>query len=375
MKRKMEKNNNNVIIHYMKIVLVADWLTNTGGGEKVVEEIAKTFSLTEVYTTVYNKDKLTPFLQSLEIHGCLQKNKEKITDHKKYFPFMPHALRKMRLPQCDVVISSSSSVGKMVKIPKGAIHIVYCHTPMRYAWVMEKEYLKTLSFWKRPLAKILLTYMRRVDLKSNKTVDYFIANSNYTGQRIKKYYKRDFTTIYPCVDVDKFTVYPHNDNYYIVISRLVSYKRIDLAIKACNELNRNLIVIGDGPELENLQKIAGSTITFTGPLFDDKLVTYLANSKAFLFPGEEDFGITPVESMASGKPVIAFGKGGALETVTNETGVFFYEQTVDSLKNAIIKFEGMSFDSSLLRKQAEKFANKVFREKIMEFVNNKTKQL
>lgn len=354
----------------MKVVVVADWLTNMGGGENVIEEIVKTFDNPTIYTSVVNKDKLSPVLKSARIiASSLQGKKERIENHIKYFPFMPHAFKHLEIEPCDVVITSSSSCAKMVKIPKGAIHIVYCHTPMRYAWVMEKEYLHTLSWWKRPLAKVLLAYMRHQDLKSNKHVDYFIANSECTKERIKKYYDRDATVIYPNVDVSRFPLSYEDDGYYLVASRLVYYKRIDLAVKACTKLNKKLIIVGQGAEFDNLKKIAGPTVEFLGHLSGEKLVDVVAHSKAFLFPGEEDFGIAPLEAMSAGKPVIAFNRGGALETVIdNKTGVFFNEQTVDSLVDAINRFEALNFDKNAIHEHASKFASNVFSSKIKAFV-------
>ena len=354
----------------MKVVIVADWLTNMGGGEKVTEEICKTFGNVPIYTTVVNRDKLSPYLAKADIHPSkLQGKSEKVLDHKKYFPKMPRTFKHMEIEPCDVLISSSSSCAKMVKVPEGAIHICYCHTPMRYAWVMEKEYLHTLSWWKRPLAKVLLAYMRRQDLKTTKGVDYFVANSNCVKDRIKKYYGREATVIYPNVDISSFPLNSISDDYYVVASRLVYYKRIDLAIRACSELNKSLIVVGDGPEIGKLKKIAGPSVTFMGRVDDETLVAEISQSKAFLFPGEEDFGIAPIEAMAAGKPIIAFAKGGALETIIDgKTGVYFKEQTVESLKEAILKFEQMTFDPVYINEHAKKFASNVFDKKIKAFV-------
>ena len=354
----------------MKVVIVADWLTNMGGGEKVTEELSKMFDNAPIYTSVMNKDNLSPYLSKAIIHpSYLQGKNEKISDHKKYFPRMPKAFQKMEIEPCDVVISSSSSCAKMVKVPDGAIHICYCHTPMRYAWVMEKEYLHTLSWWKRPLAKILLSYMRKQDYKTTKGVDYFVSNSECVKNRIKKYYGRDATVIYPNVDCSKFPLSNVSEDYYVVASRLVYYKRIDLAVKACSELGKKLIIMGGGPELENLKKVAGPTVTLMGRVDEDTLVSTISKSKAFLFPGEEDFGISPIEAMSAGKPIIAIRKGGALETVEEDkTGVFFDEQNVECLKEAILRFETMKFDSKYISEHAKKFESNVFDKKMKAFV-------
>lgn len=355
----------------MKVDIVHDWLTNMGGAENVVLYFHDIYKDAPVYTSVVAKSNLSEKFNDVNIiPSSLQGKKEEIINHKMYFPMMPQAFRHMELEPCDVVLTSSSSCAKQVKIPEGAIHIVYCHTPMRYAWSAYKQYLKNSSFWKRPLIKVLIHKMRKLDLESNSHVDYFIANSNEVKKRIKTYYNRDSIVIHPGVDISRFKLTEDNDGFYLIVSRLVKYKRIDLAIEACNRLKRPLIIIGDGEEAKNLKKIAGNTVTFINGLTQEEIAFFYSRCKAFLFPGEEDFGITPVEAMACGKPVIAYSKGGVLDTVINKkTGLFFKWQSVDCLSEAILDFETMEFDPYIIRKRAEEFDVPIFEQKIKDFVN------
>ncbi len=356
----------------MKVVLVHDWLTNMGGAEKVLIYLAKLFPDAPIYTSVVNYAKIDPFFKTRKIIPTfLQGKKPYITNHKKYFPFMPLGFKCLKLEKCDVVISSSSSCAKMVKIPKGAIHVCYCHTPMRYAYFAREEYVSRLSKWIRPLANLLLKYMRYVDKKSNKHVDYFIANSNEVKRRIHEYYQREAITIFPGVEVDKFQASEKNEGYYLCLSRLVYYKRFDLAIKACNALKKRLIIVGGGEALNDLKEISGPTIEFVNHVSDEELINYFMNAKAFIFPAYEDFGIVPIEAMACGKPVIAFNKGGTLDTVIdNVTGIFFSEQSPQSVAEAIIKLENTSFNPFKIRQHALKFSVERFQKEILDFINN-----
>ncbi len=355
----------------MKVDIVHDWLTNMGGAENVVLYFHDIYKDAPVYTSVCARSNLSSKFDDVRIiTSSLQGKKDEILNHKLYFPMMPQAFRKMELEPCDVVLTSSSSCAKQVNIPKGAIHIVYCHTPMRYAWSAYKQYLKSSSFWKRPLIRILIHRMRKLDLESNDRVDYFIANSTEVQKRIKKYYGRESIVIHPGVDISRFTMTEDNDGFYLIVSRFVPYKRIDLAIEACNRLKRPLIIIGDGDESKNLKKIAGNTVTFIKGLSQEEIAFFYSRCKAFLFPGEEDFGITPVEAMACGKPVIAYSKGGVLDTVINKkTGLFFKWQSVECLCEAILHFESMEWDHHLIRKHAEEFDVPIFEKKIKDFVD------
>jgi glycosyltransferase involved in cell wall biosynthesis len=243
---------------------------------------------------------------------------------------------------------------------------------MRYIWEYQGVYTKGFSKLSKPFISLLWNAMRTWDAASTDRVDFFIANSSTVQKRIQKTYRRDSVVIHPPVRCAEFTPSETEGGYYLVISRLVEYKRFDLAVRACTELNRELVVIGDGVERRRLEKMAGSSVRFLGRLPDAEVKRYMAECKALLFPGEEDFGIVPVEAQACGRPVIAFGKGGALDTVVDgETGVLFGEQSVDAVKAYILKFEGMMFDKGRIREHAMRFDEEVFRRKILEFVERK----
>ncbi len=288
----------------MKVAIVHDWLTNMGGAEQVVINFKKCFKDAPIYTTLYAPDNLSEELKNIDVRtSFLQKKNKKQKNHKKYFPLMPLAFENFDLNEYDVVISSSSSCAKGVLTSPNSIHICYCHTPMRYAWEKRDDYIEGMGKLKRRLIKILTHYMRIWDVASSNRVDYFIANSNEVKTRIMKYYKRDAIVINPPVRCNYFGISENDGDYFLVISRLVKYKRFDLAVKACKELNKKLVVIGDGPEKENLEKIAegNKNITFLGRQPDDVVKKHMAECKALLFPGEEDFGIVPVEVQASRK--------------------------------------------------------------------------
>lgn len=353
----------------MKLAIVHDWLTNMGGAEQVVINFKEVYKDAPIYTTFYNPNNLDDKLKNLDVKTSFLQKKKMVTNHKKYFPLMPLAFENFDLNEYDVVLSSSSSCAKGVITKPGSIHICYCHTPMRYAWEKRDEYLNGMGKLKKKLIKILLHYMRIWDYASSARVDYFIANSTEVQKRIKKHYKRDSIVINPPVRCNLFDISETDGDYYFIVSRLVGYKRFDLAVQACSQLGKKLVIIGDGPEKEKLMSLANENITFLGRQPDDVVKKYMSECKALLYPGEEDFGIVPVEAQACGRPVIAYGKGGVLDSVVPEkTGVFFKEQSVESLKEAILKFEKMSFDKQEIRKHALKFDESVFREKIQKYI-------
>lgn len=353
----------------MKIAIVHDWLTNMGGAEQVVINFKEIYKEAPIYTTFYNPNNLDVKLRNIDVKTSFLQKKKMVTNHKKYFPLMPLAFENFNLNDYDVILSSSSSCAKGVITKPGSIHVCYCHTPMRYIWEMRDEYTEGMGKIKRRLVKILCHYMRIWDASSSNRVDYFIANSTAVKNRIWKHYKRDSVVINPPVRCNLFNISEKDGDYYLVMSRLVKYKRFDLAVQACSELGKKLIVIGDGPEKENLTKLANENVEFLGRQPDDVVKKYMSECKALLFPGEEDFGIVPVEAQACGRPVIAYGKGGVLDSVINgKTGVFFEEQNVESLKEAINKFETMEFNKQEIRKHALQFDEKVFQEKIKKFI-------
>lgn len=360
----------------MKLALVHDWLPFMGGAENVLGNMAEVFSDAPIYTTICNKSKLNGILKDANIITThLQKTGKEIKNHRNLFPFMPTAMESFDLNQYDVVISSSTCVGKSIITNPNTLHICYCNTPMRYAWEFMQEYigpLKGKGSLKNKLTSYLMTFMRIWDYASSARVDVFIGNSVNVAKRIRKHYRREAYVIHPPVRCNFFNISDEDGDFYLCVSRLQEYKRVDIAVKACTQLNIPLVVIGDGPQRQMLEAMAGPTVKFLGRVSDEVIKEHYAKCKAFLFPGQEDFGITPLEAQASGRPVVAYGKGGALETIIDdETGLFFYEQTVDAMKEAILKINGMSFNKQTLRTHAMKFDESIFKEKLSKFVEEK----
>lgn len=360
-----------------KIALAHYWLTGMRGGEKIVESICNVYPNIDIFTLVYDEKKIIDSIKKHKIStSFIQKLPFSKKRYQNYLPLMPIAVEQFDLSGYDIVISSESGIAKGVLTKPETCHICYCHTPMRYLWNMYFDYLKNErpGLFKRNFIRMYFNYLRLWDVASANRVDYFVCNSHNVRKRILKYYKRDSTVIYPPVDVDDFKFTPKKQDYYLIVSQLVSYKRIDLAINAFNKIGRELIIIGEGPEYKRLKKIAGPNIKFIGWQGSESLKEYYADAKAFIFPGEEDFGITPVEAQASGTPVIGYGKGGLLETIINkETGLFFYKQETKDLVEAIESFESGSikFDSYRIRENSLKFSRKNFEKALIEFVEEK----
>lgn len=361
-----------------KVAIVHDWLTSMGGAEPVVLEIHKLFPNAPIYTSVYDKDKMSAF-KDLDVRTTyLQKRLPKFLRYKHtLWPVArAYAFRKLDLSEFDVIISSSSAEAKAVrKTRPGQVHISYVHTPIRYYWSHYDEFRKEFNFGPltpliRPFIPLFVKWMRKKDLESTKDVDIFIANSTITQKRIKKYYKKPSTVVHPPVNVARFTPPPSSSrDGYVVWGRHVPYKRFDLAIEACNLLGRELTVMGSGVDTERLKKLAGPTISFPGRVSDEELVERAHGAKAFLFPNEEDFGIAAVEALASGTPVIAYKKGGALDIVQEgETGVFFTKQTPEALAKAIEESEKLTFRPSTLNRKAKRFEASLFATKIRKIV-------
>ncbi len=363
----------------MKIAIVHDWLPFMGGAENVVTNMMEVFPEAVLYTSICNKDRLTGKLKETEIVTThLQKKKKEIINHRKLFPFMPTAMESIDLTSYDIVISSSSSVAKSVITGPDTLHICYCHTPMRYGWEFMHNYIGELSGkgrFKNKLKSYFMSFMRVWDYASSARVDVYVANSVNVAKRIKKHYRRDAYVIHPPVRGNIFQISNENGDFYLCVSRLQEYKRVDIAVEACTKLNVPLVVIGDGPEQQKLKKMAGSCVKFLGRVSDDVIREHYGKCKAFLFPGEEDYGITPLEAQASGRPVIAYGKGGVLETViAGETGVFFKEQTVESMIEAIKKAKKIEFQKEKLREHAMEFDEEVFRNRLKRFVEEQYKK-
>ncbi|HWI54825.1 MAG TPA: glycosyltransferase [Desulfobacteria bacterium] len=358
----------------MKTAIVVDWLTQMGGAERVVLAIKELFPEAPIFATVYNPDTVDKVFHNMDIRtSFIQKLPGAKKSYQKYLPLMPTAVEQFDLGEFDLVLSSSSSVAKGILTRAEAVHVCYCHTPMRYAWDFYQEYLNgpDVGTLKRKLIPWLMNYLRMWDRLTADRVDYFIANSANVARRIKKHYHRDSVVINPPVEASFFKPGDTDGDYFLVVSRLVPYKRVDIAIEACNELGLPLRVIGTGPEFDRLKGMAGPTVKMMGRLSEEDIKAHYSQCRAFLFPGEEDFGITPLEAQASGRPVIAFGKGGAVETVVEgETGLFFAEQTADSLKNGIKRFENTGFDRKVIRQHAEKYDKVSFQNALKAFLGS-----
>lgn len=364
----------------MKTAIVTDWLAQMGGAERVVLALTDLFPDAPIFTTVYNPDQVDPIFHSMDIRpSFIQKLPGARTGYQKYLPLMPTAVEQFDLSRFDLVISSSSSVAKGVLTGTRTLHICYCHTPMRYAWDFYHEYLNgpDVGPLKRKLIPWVMTYIRMWDRQSADRVDHFIANSANVAGRIRKHYRREADVIHPPVDAAFFApaggagdeAGPVGD-FFLVVSRLVPYKRVDLAIRACNGLGLPLRVIGTGPEFDRLKAMAGPTVRMMGRVSDEEIRWHYAHCQALLFPGEEDFGITPLEAQAAGSPVLAFGRGGALETVIpGVTGEFFAQQTVQSLAACLQKFDRDRYDPAQARAHARSFETTVFKQKMKAFID------
>jgi glycosyltransferase involved in cell wall biosynthesis len=350
------------------------------GGERVVWALHETFPEAPIYTSVFNADKLPQFAELDVRTSFLQQVPLAKSRHQLFPTWRTIAFESFDFSEYDVVISSSSAEAKGIITKPGTVHICYLHTPTRYYWSDYARYRNDTGFGLlSPLVRLampsVIEKMRLWDYAAAQRVDHFIANSDYVAARINKYYRRESTVIHPPISVDRFKVHDGPKRGFIVMSRLVPYKRFDLAVQACTKLDLPLTVVGEGSELERLKAMAGPTITFAGRLSDKEAAKTLSEHSALLFCAEEDFGIVPLEAMAAGVPVIAYGKGGALETVVDgKTGAFFNEQTVDSLVEVLKRFNPNDYDPKALRAHAEKFDEKVFIENIKNFVDSKLKE-
>ncbi|OFW28446.1 MAG: glycosyl transferase [Acidobacteria bacterium RIFCSPLOWO2_12_FULL_60_22] len=364
------------IVHY--------WFVRRRGGERVVEELAKIFPHADLYTLVADPAAVPSSLRKNAIHtSFVQCIPGSLRWHRYFLPLYPIALEQFDLRNYDLVISSESGPAKGVITSPRTCHICYCHSPMRYLWDMYHSYRnrKVMNPLLQAVFSLSAHYLRIWDLASASRVDYFVANSHHVARRIRKYYGREATVIYPPVTVSSGYTSDTTEGYYLVVSQLTYYKRIDLAIEACNHLRRPLRIVGEGEEYKRLRRLAGPTIQFLGFLPDPELHEQYARCRALLFPGEEDFGIVPVEAQSFGRPVIAYGRGGALETTMgffpdepprpeSATGVFFRQQSEEALAEAILAFERLEarFSPELIRSHAKRFDAHSFREKMEAFV-------
>jgi glycosyltransferase involved in cell wall biosynthesis len=366
-----------------KICIVHDWLTNKGGAERTVLAMAEAFPDAPIYTSVYDPTTVDWFKDHDVRTTWLQKLPRPLRKLHKLFPTLRvRAFRNLDLSEFDIILSSSSAEAKQVrKTRDGQVHICYCYTPIRYYWSHYKDYKKDPSFGKlnwlvRLLIPLFVPHQRQLDFEAAQRVDFFIAISTEVQARIKEYYERDSTVIFPPVDTNRFAPFARNKDRggLVAIGRQVPYKRFDLAIKAANQLGADLDVYGDGPEHQKLVDMAGDTVNFLVGASDEEVAEAFGNASAFLFPTEEDFGIVQVEALAAGCPVVAFGKGGALDIIKDgKTGVLFGEQTADSLAEAIEQAAVTKWTPSTLNRRARRFDKALFITKIKKVVADNAK--
>ncbi|MEA3493235.1 MAG: glycosyltransferase [Candidatus Margulisiibacteriota bacterium] len=362
----------------MKIAIVHDYLNQFGGAERVISALRELYPDAPIYTSIYDAKRMPDNFREMDIRtSFMQKFPFVFKLFKYYFLFYPLAFESFDLSGYDVILSSSSAFAKGIKKRKGQLHICYCYTPMRFVWRYD-DYVGREGYpeFIKKILPIVLGPLKKWDLETVDNVDYFIAISKIIAERIKKTYRRESDIIIPPVECSLFQPSNQAQDYFLVLSRLNAYKRIDLAVKAFNKLDLPLRIIGDGPDKMSLERMANPNIQFLGRVSDRELAENLAECRALIFPGEEDFGIVPVEAMASGRPVIAYRAGGAEETVLDgETGLFFDKQDVDSLVDAIKKFQFMTFDKKKIREWAEGFDKEIFKNKMREFITSKFREL
>ena len=370
-------------IDQLKVALIHDWLTGMRGGEKVLEVFCELFPEAPIFTLLHNSGTVSDTLASREIHtSFIDRLPFKMRGYRRFLPLFPTAIEQFNLKEYDLILSSSHCVAKGIIPSPESLHISYLHTPMRYVWDMYQDY-----FGKKRVGKLsgmvippIANYLRNWDVSSSNRVDWYLANSQHVANRIKKYYRRDADILHPPVETSLFKATSSHDNFDLVVSALVPYKRVDLAIEAYNRLERKLVIIGDGPEKKTLQRMAGSSIEFLNWQPHNILSEYYSRCRVLIFPGEEDFGIVPVEAMSCGKPVIAYARGGALETVIDAeksqdrkgTGIFFYDQIPENLVEAIEKSDSVEWNSKSIRQHALKFDRLQFKQKLQNFIQEKS---
>jgi glycosyltransferase involved in cell wall biosynthesis len=376
----------------MKVAIVHDWLTGMRGGERCLEVFCEIFPDADLYTLIYLSDRVSPTIRAMKLHPSWLNRLPGVDRYYRHcLPLFPRAVERFDLAGYDLVLSSSHCVAKGVSAPDG-LHIAYVYSPMRYIWDMHDAYFGPEAPWvSRAGMALCRGFLQRWDVRSARRVDHFAAISHHIAEKIRAIYHREAAVIHPPVDVARFHPAAKVEDYYLIVSALVPYKRVDLAIEAFSRLDRRLKIVGEGPEEKRLKKIAGPNVQFLGERPDETISELYARCRGLVFPGEEDFGIVPLESQASGRPVIAYGSGGALETVVplnpetfknarqsrktadlnrSPTGVFFYRQTPEALREAVELFEANAdrFDAQKLRDHAKNFSRERFKSEIQAFV-------
>jgi glycosyltransferase involved in cell wall biosynthesis len=363
-----------------RIALVHDWLVRMRGGEKCLEALCEVFPEAEIFTLVHKPRSVSSLIEARPLHtSFLQRMPRSVEHYQYYLPLFPAAIARLRPEGFECVVSVSASVAKAVPTPKETLHVCYCNTPMRYLWDQFDEYFGPGRAG--PATRLAMTALRRPlqrwDMRTAAYPHFFIGNSENVRGRIERIYHRPAEVIYPPVETHRFPLSTRNDGFFLIVSALVPYKRVDLAVQAVKKTGDRLVIIGEGQEMDRLRALAGPNVEFLGWRSTDEIRDYYGACSAVLFPGEEDFGIVPVEAMATGKPVVAFAKGGALETVletpTLRTGVLFREQTVDAMAEGLRRVREIRFEPSEMRAFALGFDREVYKEKMKAYVLQKWK--
>jgi glycosyltransferase involved in cell wall biosynthesis len=354
-----------------RVALFQDYLAQSGGAERVTEAIHQALPEADLHTTLAVPEKISPYLRWLGPRTTwMQALPAKAKLFRLYFLLYPFGVESARLDDYDLVVSSCCGYAKGVKRGRNAVHVCYCHNPMRWVWRFS-DYMAREKFSKpvKLALRLMVGGLKKWEMRAATRPDYYIANSHIVAERLKAAFGVDATVIEPPIVTSRFRISPETDDYYLVLSRLVPYKRLDLAVEACNRMGRRLIVIGDGPDRARLEKLAGPSVAFLGRQSDESVSRHASRCRALLFPGEEDFGMTPLEINAAGRPVVAYGAGGATETVIeNLNGVLFPDQTVDSLIQAMEKLESQVWHPTAIRRNAQRYDIRVFQSRLLKFL-------
>ncbi|RWR14505.1 glycosyltransferase family 4 protein [Sinirhodobacter populi] len=357
----------------MRVALIHYWLVTMRGGEKVLESLCRMFPDADIFTHAYKPEAISPVIRRHRVTTTfISRLPQPEKRYRSYLPLMPLALEQLDLRGYDLVISCEAGPAKGIIPAPDALHVCYCHSPMRYVWNMYHDYRDRSGRLKQMAMVPLTHYIRNWDAVSAMRVDKFIANSENVRRRIARYYERDAAVVYPPVSTEDFTPLAPDaaEDFYLMVGELVSYKRPDLAVAAFNRLGRRLIVIGGGEMLEQIRRMAGPTVTVLGPQPFDVLRDHYARCRALVFPGEEDFGIVPLEAMASGRPVLAFARGGALETVTEGvSGLFFDTQSEESILDGVERMDRFKVDQPAILAHSREFSEPLFRARMGDLLN------